>query len=219
MQLYFNLGRVMNYRLFNTFVICMLLSFCFSTTEAAREKKIKPPPKDIKIKHTNFTIAPYLTGGWIIGDGADYIQTNNKALYGLGSTFMYNWKPKFKVFGNLEVVYGNVSDTNITKYRVLSYSGGLLYSVSPKNRSSLYFKGEFGYSKVRATAVKIDYGTHSFIKIGLGNRIFSTPTIATWIELYYKRIFNSNEDLEYHFIEEGIDAEYIGGIFSVSFGL
>jgi len=25
--------------------------------------------------------------------------------------------------------------------------------------------------------------------------------------------------LEYHFIEEGIDAEYIGGIFSVSFGL
>ncbi|MFH2050312.1 MAG: hypothetical protein ABIJ12_12795 [bacterium] len=209
----------MSYRRLSIFTIALLSLLLCSTVYAAREKKIKPPSKNIQMKHTNFTIAPYLTGGWIIGDGADYIQSNNKAIYGLGSTFMYNWKPKLKVFGNLEVVYGNVSDTNITKYRVLSYSGGLLYSVSPKNRSSLYFKGEFGNSKVRATVAKIDYGTHSFIKIGLGNRIFSTPTIATWIELYYKRIFNSDEYLEYYYVDKEIDAEYIGLIFSVSFGL
>jgi len=209
----------MNSKLLNIFTICLMSLLICSTSMAARQKKIKPPPKDIRIKHTNFAIAPYLTGGWIIGDGADYVESNNKALYGLGSAFIYNWKPKFNFFGDLEVVYGNVSDSSYTKYRIISYSAGLTFTFSPKNRSSLYLKGEFGKSKIRATKVNQDYGTHTFIKVGLGNRIFSTPTIATVIEFYYKRILNNDEDLEYYFVREEIDAEYIGLLFSVSFGL
>lgn len=209
----------MNYRRLSIFAMAMLFLLLHTTVNAAREKKIRPPSKNIQFKHTNFTIAPYLTGGWIVGDGADYIESNNKALYGLGSSIIYNWKPKLRFLGDLEVVYGNVSEFSSTKYRVISCSSGLFYLLSPQNRSSMYLKGEFGFSKVRATEAKIDYGTHPFIKIGLGNSILSTPTIATWIEIYYKRIFNSSEDLEYYFIEEGIDAEYIGALFSVSFGL
>jgi len=83
----------------------------------------------------------------------------------------------------------------------------------------MYLKGETGYAQVRATNAGLDYGTHPFVKLGIGNRIFSSPTIATWIEIYYKRILNNDKDLEYYFIEEGIDAEYVGLLISVSFGI
>ena len=203
----------------NIIIISLLSIFIFSNADAAREDKIKPPQKDVKIKYTRFSIAPYLTGGWIIGDGADYIESNYKALYGLGTSFSYNLKPKFSLFAGLEVVYGNVSEFNSTKYRVISYTGGLYFTFSPTKKSSMYLKGETGYAQVRATNAGLDYGTHPFVKLGIGNRIFSSPTIATWIEIYYKRILNNDKDLEYYFIEEGIDAEYVGLLISVSFGI
>lgn len=197
----------------------MLSLLIYSTTEASRKKRIKPPSKHITIEHKHFAIAPYFTGGWIIGEGADYIESNNKALYGLGSIFIYQWKPKFGFFGDLEVVYGNVSDSSITKYRVSSYSAGILFTLSPNNKSSMYLKGEYGNSNIRATKAKEDYGTHSFIKFSIGSRIYSNSTIATMLDIYYKRILNKDKDLDYYFVRKEIDAEYIGLIFSVSFGL
>ncbi len=208
----------MKLKYFNILFICLITLLLHSTSEAARKKRIKPPPRVIDIEHTNFAFAPYFTGGWIVGEGADFVESNHKALYGLGTVFVYQWKPKFGFYGNLEAVYGNVSDSSYTKYRVISYSGGLIFSLSPNKRSSLYFKGEFGKSKIRATKVGEDYGTHSFLELGIGNRIYSSPTITTWIEIYYKQIINKNKDLNYYHVTEEIDGQYIGLLFAASFG-
>ncbi len=209
----------MNYRFIKIVFVCVLSLLIYSTTEASRKQRIKPPSKNIDIEHKYFAIAPYFTGGWIIGEGADYIESNNKALYGLGSAFIYHWKPKLGFYGNLEVVYGNVSDNSITKYRVISYSGGMLFTLFPNKKSSMYLKCEYGNSKVRATEAKKDYGNHAFLKLGIGSRIYSSSTISTMFEIYYKRLFNKDEDLEYYYIRKEIDGEYIGILFSVSFGI
>ncbi|MBU2652499.1 MAG: hypothetical protein KKA81_16355 [Bacteroidetes bacterium] len=208
-----------------TVLLLLIFTLQASSVESARRdtSPIKPR-KDLKLEPKAFVIAPYLTGGILVGDTVSTLipDRGRRALYGLGLRVEYVLRPFLRLGLSGEALYAKVAEVDAGRGRALKLGAGAMWLIYPSRPGSFFGRAEGGLVKVDATNYSDGgLGTHPYLRFGLGHQLYSTPTVATRVELYYETALSKGTELSGSLFrgEIPINAQAIGLEFSVAFGL
>lgn len=166
--------------------------------------------KQVKIIWTRFQLVPKITGGFITGKPADYIEEYyrkndwDKVFYGVGLAGEYYLNHQNALALNLEITWKDIPVKELSYVRMFSMGAGWLYRFAPEARTSVYFHPELGfisgilpdypYSPLDGADAKL--GRHLYIRVALGLFRFTSTRVNNRAELYYKTAFTKGHKLE-----------------------
>lgn len=196
-----------------------VITLCISTAEASRRKREKPPKKKIEIVNRPISIVPYIKGGYLIGAVTEYVESQDRALWGGGLRVEHFISPKVRVDLGGEALFGKFADSDLAKMRAYSLAVGSCFMFTPQRQSGFYGRAELGRTSIKAVEMEIDPRSYTFIRLGLGRSIYSKPTVTTRIEIFYTVILSDDWD-SYPYLEEvDFNLTYIGLQLGFLFGL
>ena len=201
------------------FLALAAVTLCFSTSDAGRRKRVKPQPKQIEIVNRPFSIVPFLKGGFITGAVTEYVDNNDRALWGGGLRLERFISPIVRVDLGVEALYGKFAGPDGAKVRGTSLSAGSCLMFTPQKQSGLYGRIEVGLTSLKVLDTRIAAPTYSFIRFGIGQSYYSRPSVTTRIEVFYSIIMSKDRD---HFPMLGtvdFNMTYVGLQLGFLFGL
>ncbi|HWR83861.1 MAG TPA: hypothetical protein VN285_11220 [Candidatus Deferrimicrobium sp.] len=194
------------------------------TAHGARTKEwTKKPKKEIVIVHSRFVVGPKVTAGLAAGKLADTLQgAKNTLMYGAG--VLVEYCPRLRSRLGLSAELASFRSRKFKfehkdgSARMLSFGASYLVLASPRNRSSLYGRVEFGYVSAKLTNPPFA-SPHAYpsFRMGLGHMHYSGARTATRLELYYKRVYTADE--RFDFAGESYLLDFNASYFALEFSL
>jgi len=216
-------------RLVLTFSVVLLFTLLAGVSAQAAPRDSSPlkPKTDFEIGPKRVYIAPFLTGGLLVGDTVpDLIpDRGRRALYGLGLRGEYVFLPYLRLGVVGEALWGKLAEGDLGNGRALLGGASAMLLMYPSRTWSFFARCEFGEIKVTATSSEYsdgNLGSYPYLHFGLGHQLFSAPSVATRVELYYATALSKNKTLTNDELFSGEiprNAQMIGLEFSMAFGL
>ena len=115
----------------------------------------------------------------------------DRIVYGLGLRGEYIVSPKMAISADYEMAFKDLPDLD-KALRGTSYGAGLMYRLNPSAHHSAYLRTELGRVATRLpreTRADLETGTHTYIRLELGEYRITGSRTSTRFAIYYKRIF------------------------------
>jgi len=212
-------------------VCCLLVSA--STSDAqSRRRKGPPPSKPARIEQSRVELVPRLMGGLLIGEAADAFETadsraSDKLFYGGGLSLEYYLQPRIAIATNIDLVWKYMPWESVNSIRTISLSISGMYRFAPTSRRSIYLRPDLGLISGKlpdyfGTPVDgsddLSFGTRLFFRLGLGLHAYTSGSINTRFEIFYKHVFSDGgtigqlNDREIDINVDGIGVEFAVGV-------
>ena len=217
------------YRKLFSIVVLAIILLAVSAGDCAAYRKARKPkaPKPTKFIQAKFQLVPKLTGGFITGKPADYIdKTWDKVFYGVGLAGEYHLNSQNAFALNFEITWKDIPFKDYSYIRMFTIGAGWLYRFAPEVRTSVYFHPEIGFisgtlpdyplDPLKGEDVKL--GRHFYFRVALGLFRYTCTRVNNRAEIYYKAAFTKghkmeqDESREIDFTTEGFGLELAVGI-------
>ncbi len=194
-----------------TLTVFILGCALVGTSQAARRDGPSPlkPKKDLVLEPRQYYLAPYLTGGVLVGSeaAAAIPDRGRRALFGLGARFEYVLQPAIRLGVSGQVLLAKVAESDSSRGRALLAGGSAMFLLHPSRPGSFFGRVEFGIVQVTATKYENgSLGSYPYLRGGIGHQLFSTPTLATRVELYYQMALADGKTIDTRFFRGEIPA-------------
>ncbi|MEW6412806.1 MAG: hypothetical protein AB1483_10085 [Candidatus Zixiibacteriota bacterium] len=207
-----------------TFVLAVaLLLAAFNTVHAGKKDKPEIDTKPANIVDLKLNLAPFLTGGVVIGKTAELIDDFggddvDKALYGFGLSLTYYPQPRYGLQASIQRGYKTVPGEDVSNGQGWFYSVSGIYNLRTLTRSIPYARLDVGLftAKWPQSGPDLELGTYSFIRLGFGLFSYSSKSYNMRYELYYTRAFSKGRQIDDLW---GYEVDFFGECIGIEFGI
>lgn len=216
----------MKHRVVVSVLIAALTFSLVGSAQAERKRLSKPSKREFETRATKYRLGGKFNAGSFTGEAADKIEEYStdfadKVVYGLGFVAEYNVKPSVAIGLGFDYGWKTPVVDGMESIPYYSYACALTYTLSPQKRSTFYGRSEFGFSHFQYK--DSDLGTHSYLRLGLGQIYATGPTTVARFGFYYKHHFSKGyeftEPTGLPFGEIDFNIDWIGFEISFLFGL